>query len=185
MVEAGDRFGLSLVLLLDDVACCRNWAIRDDSCAWRAGGKTAAVEEKVTAGRGVTKGVARDTAMLSLENGRLLCWGCNVAGLVDMGTLAGECEFVCIASCKRFAITALVPLVTRWRDERWSRRTSAGNRVSCETEQFEMSLDSTVDDDERLVFGIAVQTLSTSDCSRSEAKHWLYFCYARGMNIIP
>jgi len=107
--------------LLDDVACCRNWATRDDSCAWSTGSKTAAVGEEVTAGRGVTKGMARNMAMLSLENGWLLCWGYDVAGLVDADTLAGVYEeFMCIASCKHFAITALVPLVTRWQDERWS-----------------------------------------------------------------
>jgi len=63
MVGAGDRFGFSLVLLLDDVVCCRNWAIRDNSCAWNAGGKTAAVGKEVMAGSDVTKGMARDWRM--------------------------------------------------------------------------------------------------------------------------
>jgi len=52
--------------------------------------------------------------------------------------------------------------------------------MSCETEQFEISYGA-ADDIEWVVFSIAVQTFSTSDCSRPEAKHWLYFCYAQGM----
>jgi len=62
--------------------------------------------------------MARDIVVLSLENGQLLCWGCDVAGLADAGTLAGVSkEFMCRASCKHLDITALVPLVTRWRDK--------------------------------------------------------------------
>ena len=68
------------------------------------------------------------------------------------------------ASYKRLAIVAFGLLVTRWREARCSRSTSAGRRASCSRERPLMSAGGVpVDDngprerrvdDERLVFGI-------------------------------
>ena len=64
------------------------------------------------------------------------------------------------ASYRRLALVAFGPLVTRWREARCRRRTSAGRRASCSTERPLTSAGGVlVDDerrldDERLVFGI-------------------------------
>ena len=64
------------------------------------------------------------------------------------------------ASYRRLAIVAFGPLVTRWREARCRRRTSAGRWASCSMEQpLTLAGNVLVDneqrlDDERLVFGI-------------------------------
>lgn len=40
MVDAGDRLSL-ICAIMAGVAYCKNLAIKDDSCAWSAGGNTA------------------------------------------------------------------------------------------------------------------------------------------------
>ena len=58
------------------------------------------------------------------------------------------------ASYRRLAMIAFGPLVTRWREARCRRRTSAGRRASCSTERPLTSAGGVLVDDERLVFGI-------------------------------
>ena len=68
------------------------------------------------------------------------------------------------ASYKRLAMVALDPLVTRWREARCRRRTSAGKRASCSAEQLLMSAGGATDDERRrrLVLGM----------TKRKTKHW-------------
>ena len=73
------------------------------------------------------------------------------------------------ASYKRLAMVALDPLVTRWREARCRRRTSAGKRASCSAEQLLMSAGGATDDERRrrLVLGMTKGKRNTGNQTRA------------------
>ena len=73
---------------------------------------------------------------------------------VDDGGATCDCEVTLLsvadgfrASCKCFAMVALDPLVTRWREAKCRRRTPAGKRASCPAEQPLMLAGGATDDE--------------------------------------
>ena len=78
----------------------------------------------------------------------------SASGLLSVINAPYTCQ-TCRASCKHLAMTALLPLITRCRDERWRCRTSAGEQASCATEHWLMS--DSVADNEQVVFGIILR----------------------------
>ena len=88
----------------------------------------------------------------------------------------------CRASCKHLAMTALLPLVTRYRNERWRCRTSVGEQASCATEHWLMS--DSVADNEQVVFGIILRQTKQQSTATIMCTKLLTLLYVRCYPII-